>query len=273
MNVTPTPPTRPRRAGSRARGLVTIVAVGVLVAAGGTAVSATADGPAHGSARHAQGAATDEDRGPRYGAPDPDACYDVPIEAADKAALHVETVPCEQRHSLWIVGVPVAPRSVEFDGSMKFWRFVVRACVAAQDEAIGRNTSRYLRTVYQNFFFVPTKAQQRHGAHWISCELGWLVGNERLVRTTRVAPPRLRPHMSDEVNLCMDRYRTQCSQPHQWRAVYGAIVRGQPTDAAVRRAARRICPQHTDTRRWNYAYGGPMGLDSFAVSCHNRTRR
>ncbi len=220
----------------------------------------------------APGPAESVGQDPTYGAPDAGACYDVPLSAADKNALRDETVACSSRHTLWIVGVPVAPKSVKFDGSMRFWRFVVKACSSAQDDAIGHQVDRYLTTVYQNFFFLPTKAQQRNGAHWISCELGWLVGNEKL---------RAHPGRRSAATSCRHVRRPgPLPEPLPGAVLAGArLARGLRDRGAGQVHAGRhhecsppCVPAATRaTRRWAYSGGESMGLDAYSLTCYDRS--
>lgn len=206
------------------------------------------------------------------GAPAVGECYDVSRRTAYEAdVLEVATVPCTEKHTLWVAGVVELPADVPLDSSdAAYGRAVNTACLAATKKAVGDSGLKYARSAYGTFTFHATDAQQAVGAHWASCTVGLHGSAKTLQRTTKRKPAQVTSRLSRSLQLCgTARYeRVSCSKPHTYRAVYATWVSGQYSSTAGQRAADRICPQHVSSRTWMWSTRPDTGR--FSLTCLTR---
>ena len=206
------------------------------------------------------------------GAPAVGACYDVSRRTAYEAdMLEVATVPCTEKHTLWVAGVVELPADVPLDSQdAAYGRAVNTACLAATKKALGDAGLKYARSAYGTFTFHATDAQQAVGAHWASCTVGTHGSAKTLQRTTKRKPAQVTARLPRRLQLCgTARYeRVSCSKPHTYRAVYATWVKGEISSTAGQRAADRICPKHVSSRTWMWSARPDTGR--FSLTCLTR---
>ena len=206
------------------------------------------------------------------GAPAVGECYDVSRRTAYEAdMLEVATVPCTEKHTLWVAGVVELPAEVPLDSEdAAYGRAVNTACLAATKKAVGDAGLKYARSAYGTFSFHATDAQQALGAHWASCTVGAHGSARTLQRTTKRKPAQVTSRLPRRLQLCGSaRYeRVSCSKPHTYRAVYATWVKGAISQTAGQRAADRICPQHVSSRTWMWTTR--PGTGRFSLTCLTR---
>lgn len=206
------------------------------------------------------------------GAPAVGECFDVSRRTAYEAdALEVSTVPCTDKHTLWVTGVVELPADVPLDSSdADYGSAVNRACLGATKEAVGDNGLKYARSAYSTFTFHATDAQQALGARWASCTIGAHGSSKTLQRTTSRKPAEVTGRLPRRLQLCgtAGYDRVSCSEPHVYRAVYATWVSGEISPAAGQRAADRICPSRVRSSRWMWSTR--PGTGRFSLTCLTR---
>ncbi|HEX7740683.1 MAG TPA: septum formation family protein [Marmoricola sp.] len=145
------------------------VAALALLAAGLVIGQATA-GEASGT--HGAAATVQAKKKVLTGAPKVGRCYDISQQQANGRSTSSDTVACSHKHLLQVYAVFAVPAKTPLKGK-KIWRFVESHCNPAAAQLLGNGGKKYGRSAYEpSWSFVPTKAQQAKGAHWVSCLLG-----------------------------------------------------------------------------------------------------
>lgn len=191
---------------------------------------------------------------PRYGAPAVRTCHDVTMKQAEGASITQSPVACSADHTLVTTAVAVLPDSVDLTD---FDAIVAAApCTAARQKAVGSNPLLYSLTLYSNFLFIPTPAQQDQGARWVSCHLG--VADAHGLHDLPAALPPLKRKPAGAVAKCStQRSYVVCAEKHAYRATSAVFVKARGSDAAVDKKLSvrgpRICSRKVgSTGRWDY---------------------
>ncbi|MBZ5735687.1 hypothetical protein K8Z61_14425 [Nocardioides sp. TRM66260-LWL] len=207
------------------------------------------------------------------GAPKVGSCHDATKQQANRVSPKDPSFACSTRaHTLWVEGVVPIPDDVSLDpDSRALQEYVAPRCDRAHQDALGKSRTLLARTVYRRWIFLPTPAQRREGARWVSCELS-LTADGGLLRNRLTAPPRLKG-LPDSIAACVGtKYYQPCSRPHRYRAVYAQTVYEKPTKRAIERAIAQVCPRHVRSERY---FGAVFfgRATSFEVTCFDATRR
>lgn len=171
---------------------------------------------------------------PLAGAPVVGTCFDVTIRQAMRASLTQAPVPCTDDHTLVTTAVvPLAP-GVDLADEDALQKAAGRGCVPARAKLIGSSVLRHALTLYMDVFFVPSAAQQKAGAHWISCHLS--VADTKGLNDLPAKLPRLAKKPAASVALCAtERTYVTCAEKHRYRAVVALFVKAKGSNKAVAR--------------------------------------
>lgn len=251
-----------------------IVVTGALLAAIGLAAPAYATATplaSHGSGGSKHGAL--------WGAPKPGTCYDVPGRYAAKPSLAAHTVGCRHRHTMWVVAaakIPARYAAAVVNGhplAGKSAKIFYRICNPAVARAAGGFDTGFARSAYGYYYFVPTKAQQKAGAHWLSCTMG-IFDAKNLVTTSKAKPAKIGKRIPDALQLCGTKgyLGTTCRATHVYRQSYAYTVRHRLTQTGLQKSVHRVCPSHVASSTWMY-YRREITLKDNLVTCLTKTRR
>ncbi|WP_395690575.1 septum formation family protein [Nocardioides sp.] len=214
------------------------------------------------------------------GAPSVGDCYDLTMTQAYEHAAPEPTVACSRRHTLSVVAVGTIPAS--YDWSTVDWdhfprplgRAITRVCEPATVRLLG-NVVQRARTLYQDWWFVPSEAEIADGARWFSCEVG-LTTTDALLALPAGQPTKITKRIPASIGYCAYQAKggyptVACSHPHQWRATFTKLVRLEPTDQNARKAANSTCPRPMRSRNWLYSID-PTSPQAFVLRCLDQTR-
>lgn len=212
------------------------------------------------------------------GAPKAGDCFDATRKEAYAAALRKPVVSCAAKHTLKLVKVGKLPAGVKYGDTKAYYKAVSAICGASWRKVVGTDPKKWYYTLYAEYQFAPTKAQQSDGSRWVSCALGLDVG-KKLVPLPSGTLPQVRTKPADSVARCVTggRYTfVTCTKAHQYRTAYTFLVKSrmteQATSAAVERAAAATCPRRTKTKKWlrSWRYADAHHV---VVACYKRTSK
>lgn len=212
------------------------------------------------------------------GAPKAGRCYDVSGKTAQhQSALSTGTVACTKRHTLWVVRAAEVPKSVVVgqrhgQPNSKTQTYFFRICMPAIKKALGSVGLRFGLSAYRGFWFLPTKAQQHKGAHWMSCSIGLSLAHGNLVTSRKRHPAKVSGHLSNAIRQCGTRNysETVCTTRHSYRSTYAFAVHKKLTSTSERAAANRRCPAHVSSSAWMYS-SKQLAAKKFLVTCLTQT--
>lgn len=170
------------------------------------------------------------------------------------------------------MGVAEVPSHVPLRlGHPKFEKFYVRTCLPAARQTLGTWGLKFARSNYTTYRYVPTAAQQKQGARWVSCLVGQYAGVGGKGRLA-VTKGRIKPlkKLTRTNSICgTHRFEfTACSQRHVYR-VRAAKVLSTTAKRAQSRAinhCRKVFRNDQDNWMWAYRR---LGLKKYAVLCLN----
>lgn len=215
-----------------------------------------------------------------YGAPKVGSCYNVSGSTAwHQSSTSAQTVNCRARHTLWVVAVTVLPEryvAQQHNGSAltgKAIGYFDRVCLPAISRAVGGLGANFARSAYMYFWFVPTAAQQRAGAHWLSCSVG-IASAQNLVVSNQAEPTKINTVLPNALQLCgtATYAGTNCAAKHLYRQTYAFAVHHRLTITTMRAAAQRTCPAHVMGLSWMYWWRVITPTDNF-ITCLTQTTR
>lgn len=189
-------------------------------------------------------------------------------------------VPCSKPHRLKTFAVASLPKGINaLKASENTWgRQADAKCTRPFWKALGSSFSIRDQSAYTWSFFIPTRAQIRHGARWIRCDLSLQVtppgANSEWALLPNVAFPMIgsRP-LTDSIRKCLSdsthRYITTCSKPHAARADQTFVMNSSafPSGAAIQAAANTHCPG----KRFTTSYPFEWKLGDHTVTCYSVT--
>ncbi|WP_028644014.1 septum formation family protein [Nocardioides sp. URHA0020] len=226
-------------------------------------------------------AAEDTPADPLAGAPAVRACYDLTYKQAYAHDTNEATVPCGHRHTMVVTAVGKAPASIDWatlDWDKQLPAALVnainRTCDPATTKLLGTPRKRAL-TLYDQYWFAPSKEDVAAGAHWFSCLVA-LTESTRLLPIPSGQPKKIGRKIPKRIAHCARTARTSyptvaCSRPHRWRAVYAKPIRGRLTDKRALAAAKRTCPRHVSSEEWLY-FTTWVSTKKFIIGCSTKTR-
>jgi hypothetical protein len=222
--------------------------------------------------------------GPGYGAPAIGACSTMTATQASARADHSARVPCSRAHTARVAGVVRLPARVSYSsGISTLYRVIADRCRPKLNTMLGRADRARDSSAYDLVWFLPSKAQRRHGARWLSCSVVLRKGTELAKLPANKAPLLPKGELGDRIHRCLlattaSTITTRCSAEHGWRATGSFVVSSEtfPGTTAVNRAARTKCPRLTNPRkpfRWTYwtKVNWQAGGDH-AVICYTKTK-
>jgi len=213
--------------------------------------------------------------GPMYGAPKAGTCYSVSAKVArTQSATAAVAHSCKKSHTLWVYAVGRAPADVALTpitNNPGLNAAVRKICDPAFNRKIGKLDRTWGLSSYESYTFVPTAAQQSHGAHWISCEVGLEAGANRLATTRVVKPAHLSPRPAKLFHSCVTAtyYWTNCAARHAYRATYTQVFTS--TVANANGKTLTICRKHLPGNKWVYA-AKPLAGTRWVAVCSAKTR-
>jgi hypothetical protein len=213
-----------------------------------------------------------------FGAPKVGTCYDISGKVAAKPSVTSSTRACSKVHTLWIVAVRSIPASVVAgQGSgppnPATQRTYDKVCVPAIKRSLGSLGAAFARSAYEGFWFFPSAAQQKHGAHWMSCETGVLAGHEKLSPSKAKKPMKVTAGLPDRIRMCGTPryYVTDCADKHTYRESYSFLVKKRSSSTVAQRQADRTCPKHVHSAAWMYVTVSVGSTKRFYVTCLTQT--
>jgi hypothetical protein len=226
--------------------------------------------------------------GPRYGAPRVGACSRMGAHHLGDKSDSSQVVPCSRSHTAKVAGVVIMPKRVSYsDGFNALYTVVASQCQPKVNGLLGRTQPVRDSSAYMVVWFEPTKAQQAHGARWLSCSVviptATRTGGGVAPLPTDHRPMLPAKRLGDAVAGCLrtigsGTWLTPCSKPHTFRATGTFTVsrrfpgkRALNTMAERRcmsrvRAARTFTWRYTDKITWN------SGHDHVVV-CYAKTKK
>lgn len=228
---------------------------------------------------HAQG----QPDGPGFGAPTVGACTTMTPKQAGSQADRSTVVPCSQAHTSKVAGVVQLPDALTYSsGFAKLYRVMVDKCRPKVNRMLGRTDAVRDSSAYDLIWFIPTKTQRQHGAHWISCSIVLRQAFKLAKLPTDRTPLLPGGGLRDGIHRCLlaDTSRTittRCSAKHGWRATGSFVIasKSYPGAKAVNRKARAKCADKVmagRAYRWTYwtKINWQVGGDH-AVICYSKT--
>jgi putative regulator of septum formation len=185
---------------------------------------------------------------PHYAEPSVGECHDYSYKTL---AHHSEGSPaqvCDGTQSAMTFAVVVLPKRIGLN-STGAARYALPKCDKAFAKALGGRPTTWALTAYSTAWYVPTKAQQRQGAHWVRCDAVLYGGHNKLAPV----PTSLklgRPPLDDAVAKCLvsaahHSYPTVCDRRHDFRSKKALQLRGShyPTAQQFGQLVARRCPR------------------------------
>jgi hypothetical protein len=211
------------------------------------------------------------------GAPTVGQCYAVSGRTANAMELAGHTVSCSRRHTLWVINAREVPASVIADQgngavTARTEDYFLKICMPSVRTWLGTLGPRLARSSYEPYWFFPTKAEQRAGSHWMSCELAIADGKNALLTTTVRTPRKVTGRLPVRLRLCGTArfYTTNCAAEHAYRSSYAFAVDERYGPTRGRNAADDVCPSHVRSTHW-MATSGPVSTTRFLVGCLTQT--
>jgi hypothetical protein len=223
--------------------------------------------------------------GPGYGAPAIGACSTMTATQASARADHSARVPCSQAHTARVAGVVRLPARVSYSsGISTLYRVIADRCRPKLNTMLGRADRARDSSAYDLVWFLPSKAQRRHGARWLSCSVVLRQASTLAKLPTNRTPMLPSGRLRDGIRRCMlaDISRivtTRCSAGHGWRATGSFVVARNhyPGATALNRKARAKCAGRVAAGkpyRWTYSSKIDWQVSGdHAVICYSKTRR
>jgi hypothetical protein len=222
--------------------------------------------------------------GPGYGAPTVGACSTMTATQAAARADHSTRVPCSRTHTARVAGVVSLPARLSYSsGIQKLYRVIADRCRPKLNAVLGRTDRARDSTAYDLVWFLPTKAERRHGARWLSCSVVLRQGSRLAALPTNRTPMLPSGRLRDGIRRCLledtsQIITTRCSATHGWRATGSFTVARQhyPGAKVLNRKARTKCAGRVQAHkpyRWTYSTKIDWQVSGdHAVICYSQTR-
>jgi len=222
--------------------------------------------------------------GPGYGAPPVGACSTMTAAQATARVDHSTTVPCSQAHTARVAGVVRLPKSLSYSSTVtKLYRVVAEHCRPEANAVLGRSDRARDSTAYDLVWFLPSKAERRHGARWLSCSVVLRQASTLAQLPTNRTPMLPDGRLGDGIRRCLladtsHIITTRCSAKHGWRATGSFTVARThyPGAKALNRKARKKCAGRVaphQAYRWTYSTKIDWQVSGdHAVICYSHTR-
>lgn len=223
--------------------------------------------------------------GPGFGAPTVGTCSAMTAKQAAAQADRSTVVPCSQGHQAKVAGVVQLPDRLNYSSDIiQLYRVIADKCRPKLNRLLGRTAAVRDSSAYDLVFFIPTKAQRRHGARWMSCSVVLRQALKLAKLPTDRTPMLPSGKLRDGIHRCLvdDSSRiltTRCAARHGWRATGSFVIarKKYPGAKVVNRTARSACASRVHAGRayrWSYStkIDWQVGHDH-AVICYSKTTR
>jgi hypothetical protein len=198
---------------------------------------------------------------------------------ADKSTV----VPCSQGHTAKVAGVVKLPDRLDYSSNIvKLYRVMENKCRPQVDAMLGRTYAVRDSSAYDLVWFIPTKAERRHGARWMSCSIVLRQAFTLAKLPTNKTPLLPGGKLGNGIHRCLlaDTSRvvtTRCSARHGWRATGSFVVDSKkyPGPKALHRQGLRKCRSRVQAGKayrwtWSAKIAWQVGGDH-AVICFSKT--
>lgn len=222
--------------------------------------------------------------GPGYGAPAVGACSTMTAAQATARVDHSTTVPCSQAHTARVAGVVRLPKGLRYSSTVtKLYRVVAERCRPQANAVLGRTDRARDSTAYDLVWFLPSRAERRHGARWLSCSVVLRQASALAKLPTNRTPMLPGGRLGDGIRRCLladtsHIITTRCSATHGWRATGSFTVarKHYPGAKVLNRKARTTCADRVSPHqayRWTYSTRIDWQVSGdHAVICYSHTR-
>jgi len=185
---------------------------------------------------------------PHYAQPTVGECHDYSYKTIDHHSEGSPAQVCDGTQAAMTFAVIVVPKRIRLNSDAAA-RYALPKCDKAFAKALGGHATTWALSAYFSAWYVPTKAQQRQGAHWIRCDAVLNGGRNKLAPV----PTSLKlghPPLDDSVARCLvsaghNSYRTVCDRRHDFRSKKAFQLRGShyPTQQQFGQLVARHCPR------------------------------
>jgi len=221
--------------------------------------------------------------GPAFGAPKVGTCTTMTATQAEAAADRSTVVPCSDAHTAKVAGVVRLPDRLDYSsGVLKLYRVIAGKCRPKVNVMLGRTHAVRDSSAYDMVWFIPTRAQRRHGARWMSCSIVLRQAFKLARLPTNTTPLLPTGKLGDGIHRCLladtsQVIRTRCAARHGWRATGAFVIASEkyPGHKTISRKAGNRCATRVlagRSYRWTYSskIDWQLGGDH-AVICYSKT--
>jgi hypothetical protein len=183
---------------------------------------------------------------PHYAEPTVGECHDYSYKGLNHRSDSSPAVVCDGTQTAQTFAVVDLPRRVKLSDPDLF-KYVGPTCDKKWKRALGGAPTTWALSAYYYGWFVPTKAEQRQGAHWVRCD-AVLFGGRNKLAPVPVSLKLGSPPLDDAVARCLESkghqsFRTVCDRRHDFRSKKALQLRGSryPTQQQFGATAARGC--------------------------------
>lgn len=178
-------------------------------------------------------------------------CYTMTFRQAGSMSAPHAPVKCTASHTNWVFKVGKPKASLDLTDRDDVAKAGDQVCRAADfKRALGNFGLKFSQSAYGFYFFAPTKAEVKVGAHWISCTAALMNGKD--FKSTKIAKLPKVTKLTDSIRLCVagSGFYTVCSSKHVSRSTYAFWVHKPYSVKNRDKAAMATCPKHVSTPRY-----------------------
>lgn len=197
--------------------------------------------------------------GPGYQAPVVGECHQLGRDQVYEVTDTTDPVPCSKKHTSEVVAVTELPADTDWEpGSDDLIDAITKHCIPAFRKALGAGVKKIAMSSYAWSWWIPTRAQRKHGATWFRCDVSrWNNGS----LGTLPEDFRLRGALTKAERNCITVSRrgyihSSCAGRHNFRAVKAFIVPGKNARLPSRETFLRFAERHCPGQGWYATWQG-----------------